>query len=146
MRVVLEGMAGKVSAYLGLAAIGAIALVACNSAIPGPGGGGRWFLDVENLSPITVVVTPWDGGPKTTLACQQSIELTDGFEGTPPLPWDVVVVRKTDGKVILDQLAGAHGSPSQEGRVETDEGGDPIAFMRDAGGSGPADATSCSSP
>jgi hypothetical protein len=91
-------------------------------------------------------VTPWDGGPKTTLACQQSIELTDGFEGTPPLPWDVVVVRKTDGKVILDQLAGAHGSPSQEGRVETDEGGDPIAFMRDAGGSGPADATSCSSP
>lgn len=133
---------GSGIALLGLALVGA----ACNSALPGPGGGGPWFLNVMNLSPSTVVVTPWHGGPKTTLACQQSIELTDGVAHAPALPWDVVVVQKADGKVLLDQLAGTHGLPSQEVRVEMNAAGNATAFMRDAGGSGPADATSCLSP
>ncbi len=134
--------AGAGIALLGLGLVG----TACNSALPGPSGAGPWFLDVMNLSPSTIVVTPWHGGPKTTLACQQSVELKDGVAHAPALPWDVVVVRKADGKVLLDQLAGAHGLPSQEVRVETDGAGDATAFMRDAGGSGPAEATSCPSP
>jgi len=63
-----------------------------------------------------------------------------------PRPWHVVVVLKADGKVLLDQLAGTRGSPSQEVRIETDAAGKDTAFMRDAGWSGPADATSCPTP
>jgi hypothetical protein len=120
--------------------------VACNSALPYPGAGGPWFLNVMNLSPSTVIVTPWNGGPKTTLMCQQALELQVGVGAAPAPPWHVVVVLKADGNVLLDQLAGTHGSPSQEVRIETDGAGNDTAFMRDAGGSGPANATSCTSP
>src|ERR1700694_4828947 len=137
-----RAIAGYLTAIFGLGLVG----VACNSALPGPGGGGPWFLEGQNLSPTTIVVTPWRGGPETTLACQQSVELKDGVGGAPGLPWAVVVVRKADGKVLLDQLAGDHVLPSQEVRVETDAAGTAAAFMRDAGGSGGAVTTTCPSP
>ena len=131
------------AAFVAALVTAALAGVACNRALPYPGSSGPWFLNVENLSPSTVVVTPWDGGPKTTLSCQQSMKVEGGVGAAPAPPWRVVVKLKDDGRLLLDELAGARGAPSQEVRIETDSAGNPTAFMRDAGGSGGAVTTVC---
>ncbi|HVC40650.1 MAG TPA: hypothetical protein VND54_01600 [Candidatus Saccharimonadales bacterium] len=109
--------------------------VACSSAFATPTRDGTWVLDVNNYSAGAVVVTPWVGGPKRTITCGNGVEFRDGSRGAPRLPWRVVVAVKPDGKIVLDQLAGAHGSPGQEVVVETDASGNAGAFMRNAGGS-----------
>lgn len=108
---------------------------ACNSASATPTRDVTWVLDVSNYSAGAVVVTPWTGGPKTTITCGNGVEYRDGSRGAPPLPWGVVVSVKAGSKIVLDQLAGALGSPSQEVVVENDASGNPTAFMRNAGGS-----------
>lgn len=109
--------------------------VACNSASARPTSDGTWVLDVSNYSGTPVVVTPWVGGPKTTITCGNGAVFRDGSRGAPALPWGVVVAVKAGGRIVLDQLAGAYGLPSQEVDVETDASGSTAAFMRNAGGS-----------
>jgi len=88
-----------------------------------------------NYSAGAVVVTPWIGGDKSTITCGNGVEFRDGSRGAPPLPWAVIVAVKADSKIVLDQLAGAHGMPSQEVVVENDASGNAAALMRNAGGS-----------
>lgn len=109
--------------------------VACNGASATPTRGGAWILEVSNYSAGAVVVTPWVGGPTTTITCGNGAVFRDGSRGAPALPWGVVVALKADGRIVLDQVAGAYGLPSQEVDVETDASGNTAAFMRNAGGS-----------
>jgi len=112
-----------------------LAGAACNGASTTPTHDGTWVLDVLNYSARAVVVTPWVGGSHTTITCGNGVEFRDGSSGAPPLPWAVVVAVKADGRVVMDQLAGAHGLPSQEVVVADDSSGATGAFMANAGAS-----------
>jgi|GEM_PF-6636827 len=87
-----------------------------------------------NLTSQPVVVQPWSGGPKTTLGCQQSVTLHAGMSGAPDLPWHIVVVLESDGKVLLDTEATAQ-LPPQDVVIEPGSNRNDTAFMRQAGGS-----------
>jgi hypothetical protein len=133
------GVGGRVS-RVGIRCTAALFLAgltgaACNGVSATPTRDGTWSLEVSNYSDGAVVVTPWVGGATTTITCGNGVEFRDGSRGSPALPWSVVVAVKADGRIVLDQLAGAYGLPSQEVDVETDSSGNTAAFMRNAGGS-----------